>query len=422
MVTAALVLDDLTDAERERAERVDRVLPAIAAAAAQADRDGEFPIGHVKLFADAGLLGLIVPTEFGGLGGGLRDLTAAAFAIGTACPSTALAFFFHCSSASRGLLALEALEAGVIAPEHTAATKVFGEKVLGLMGSGRWLANFASESVKSEGSNITISTTADRVEGGWKLNGVKSFGCATGVADTYLVTARMSDVEGMNGLAIFLVPRHSKGVGERSRWDGLGMRATANHGITLSEVFVPEADALAFPGSFITLTTMSRGTFVGNQLAVGAIYLGCAQSVRDFTINHLRDTTFGDTGRSIGHAPHQQELIGHLEERLGTAHLWLKRQLWLESSEPRPTDKATEAKNWRLGKGVICEAAHDVGVLGLKACGTTNAAMSSLIGRAVRDLAMGLVQAFPAEKGRHEVAGIAMTGQRASEFGGAKTP
>ena len=55
------------------------------------------------------LFGLAIPEEYGGLGGSLRDLAGATFAMGTACPSTALAYFFHCSSASPGLLALEAL-------------------------------------------------------------------------------------------------------------------------------------------------------------------------------------------------------------------------------------------------------------------------------------------------------------------------
>ena len=72
-----------------------------------------FPVGHVQLLREAGLLGLVVPEEFGGLGGTLRDLAAATFAMGTACPSTALAYFFHNTSASRGLLPLEAIEAGL---------------------------------------------------------------------------------------------------------------------------------------------------------------------------------------------------------------------------------------------------------------------------------------------------------------------
>ena len=76
-MTAALLFDDLTPAEVARAERVESVLPALAAAAVEADRTATFPVSHVATLGDAGLLGLVVPERFGGLGGGLRDLTAA---------------------------------------------------------------------------------------------------------------------------------------------------------------------------------------------------------------------------------------------------------------------------------------------------------------------------------------------------------
>jgi alkylation response protein AidB-like acyl-CoA dehydrogenase len=417
MVTAARLLDDLTAEERGRAERVEAILPVLAASAAEADRTATFPIDHVRLLGDAGLLGLIVPSEFGGLGGGLRDLTAAVFAMGTACPSTALAFFFHCSSASRGLLPLEALEAGLFAEADSDPVRAFAVRVLRSMGNGQWLANFASESGKTEGANITINTEARRVEGGWSLTGVKSFGCATGVADNYLVTAKRADVDGVAGLSLFIVPRTSPGVSERARWDGLGMRASANHGIVLDNVFVADADALTVPNGFITMTQVSRGSFVGNQLAVGAIYLGAAQSVYDFAISHLARTTFADTGAAIGTAPFQQQLIGEMTVDLETAKLWLRRQLWLESSEPRPTTKAEEVKSWRLAKGQICEAAYRVGTTALKACGTSHATLNGTIGRSLRDLAMGLVQAFPAEKGQLEAASMVLTGERQNEFG-----
>ena len=117
-LTAELFLDRLTPEERSRAERVESVLPALRDAAAEADRLAEFPMQHVKALSEAGLLGLVVPEEYGGLGGGLRDLAAATFAMGTACPSTALAYFFQCSSTSRGLLPLEAIDAGLFAEDE----------------------------------------------------------------------------------------------------------------------------------------------------------------------------------------------------------------------------------------------------------------------------------------------------------------
>ncbi len=154
-----VLVDDMTAAERERAARVDSVLGALAAASEQADRSGEFQMSHVGTLSRAGLLGLNVPTRYGGLGGGLRDLAAATFAMATACASTAIAYFFQCSATSRGVLPLAAIDAGLFSESEIPAVRGFAEKVLRRMGEqGRWIANFASESVRVKGAAIAIAT------------------------------------------------------------------------------------------------------------------------------------------------------------------------------------------------------------------------------------------------------------------------
>ena len=117
-LTAAMLLEDMTDAERERAAVVEDVLPVLRANAAEADTKVEFLEANRKAIAESGLLGLVVPTEYGGMGGTLRDLTAATYAFGTACPSTSLAYFFHNSSSSRGMLPLGAIDAGLYTDEE----------------------------------------------------------------------------------------------------------------------------------------------------------------------------------------------------------------------------------------------------------------------------------------------------------------
>ncbi|MET7880858.1 acyl-CoA dehydrogenase family protein [Micromonospora profundi] len=419
MSTGGRLIDDLTPAEQDRAARVEKVLPALRAAAAQADADGVFPAAHVALLRDAGLLGLVVPQEYGGLGGGLRDLAAATFAMGSACPSTALAFFFHNTSASRGMLPLEAIERGLFDDDDVPAVRAFAEKVLTRMAGGVWLANFASEAVKSSSANIAISTTAtpasrDGVDG-WSLHGEKSFGCATGVADTYLVTARLAGHETADGLALFLVPRDAAGVASRPNWDGIGMRGSANRGIRLDDVFIPADEALTVPGAFVKMLQCSRGSFVGNQLAITAVYVGAAQSVYDDTLTRLTQKTFADTGRPIAESPMHQVIIGNMTERLETAYLWLRRQLLLETSEPPLRPHAEVYRQWRLAKGSICEACFDVAVGALKASGTSGATMNGSVGRALRDLAMGLVMTFPPERGRLEAAGM-VTSDRSNDL------
>ncbi|MEU0538924.1 acyl-CoA dehydrogenase family protein [Nocardia sp. NPDC005978] len=400
------LVEDMTAAELERAHRVDSILPALRAAAAEADRTATFPPSHVGLLRDAGLLGLVVPEKFGGLGGTLRDLAAATFAMGTACPSTALAYFFHNTSASRGLLPLEAIDAGLFADDEVQVVRAFAEKVLRRMADGVWLANFASESVKTAKANITIATTARKVPGGWILNGEKSFGCATGVADYYLTSAKLEGYDTAEGLATFFVPRDAAGVSVRAPWDGLGMRATANNGIRLDDVHIADDEALAVPGAFTKMLTMSRGSFVGNQLAIAAVYAGCAQQVYDETLAVTTRKTFADTGEPIASSPVHQVLIGEMTKNLRTAYLWLRYQLAIETAETPIKPKQEVFTQWRLGKGAVTEACFQVAVGALKAGGTSAASMDGSAGRALRDLAMGLVMTFPAERGMLEVARI----------------
>lgn len=419
---AERLLDKLTHQEADRAALVESVLPQLAEAAAEADRKGEFPMEHVATFADTGLLGLVVPESHGGLGGGLRDLVAATFALGTACPSTALAFFFHCSAASRGLLALEALEAGLFDDSEAATVKPFADRVLHLMGRDRvWMANFASESVKSTSANITISTVATPAEReghrGWSLSGVKSFGCSTGVAGTYLVAASLPGGQTAANLALFLVDPAAPGVTERTKWDAIGMRASATHGIVLEDVFVGDEDAMALPGAFVKMMQMSRGSFVGSQVAGTAVYLGAAHSLYDWALRYLVSTKFSDTGDSIATAPFQQQLIGEMRMHLDTATLWLRRQVDLESSEPPILPKDDVVRQWRIAKGTVTDEAFAVAVCAMKACGTSNTGNGGPVARGLRDLSMGLVQAFPAEKGRLEAASLLVSGTESAQFG-----
>ena len=415
-----ILVDDMTAAERERAARVDRVLPSLAAAAEEADRTGEFPLEHVRTLSDAGLLGLNVPTGYGGLGGGLRDLAAATFAMATACPSTAIAYFFQCSGTSRGLLPLAAADAGLFAEEETPVVRAFAEKILRRMGSeGRWVANFASESVRVKSAAIAIATEASPTDGGWLVNGVKSFGCATGVADDYLVTARLPGGSTAEHLAVFLIPRDSAGVSNRTKWDSLGMRASATHGIVLEDVFVPEDSALALAGAFVKMTQVSRGSFVGNQVALSSVYLGAAHAVSEFALNYLRTTTYRGTDEPIGGSELHKQLIGRMQSSLLTAVHWARRQLQLETADPPRVSKDQEVAHWRIAKGEIAEHCFDVAVTALKACGTSNTGFGSPISRGLRDLAMALIQGFPPERGRLEAAEYLVHGTEGAQFGAA---
>ena len=416
-LTAEHLIEDPSPDERAILERVEAVLPALAERAGDMDQRGYLATDNVRLLGEAGLLGLVVPKEYGGLGGTLRAWAGACFAIGTVCPSTALAYFFHLTSASRGNLSLAAVAAGLYDRDEEPVVRAFADKVLYTMGRDRkWLANFASESVKSEAAAITITTRASRVEGGWELNGTKSFGCATGIADHYLVTASLDGIDDANGLCTFIVDRDAPGTKGRIEWNALGMRGTATEGLVLDNVFVADADALAIPGAFVKMCSQSRTGFVGNQVAASSIYLGGAFAIYRKALHDMRERKFQDTGRPLGSGPFQRQLIGDMYADLNTALLWARRMIHIETAEPPVVPQEEVMPFWRTCKGQVAEYSFKVTQHALKLAGTAGTLFGTPFSRALRDVAMGLVQAFPAERGRLETAQLLVEGSAQTSF------
>ena len=420
-LTGEYFVEGMVEEERARAAIVESILPTLREHAVEVDQKAEFYMPHVKTLSDAGLLGLMVPKQYGGMGGGLRDLCAAIFAMATACPSTAMAYFFQCSATSRGVLLLQAVEAGLIDAADVAKATEWAEKVLTLIGKeGKWMGNFTSEGAKSEKAKLTIETTATTTEGGYIINGVKSFACSYGVADYYLVTASLQGTDDAAGLCTFIVDATGEGLGPRIKWDAVGLRGSATHGLVLDNVFVPESHSLAIPGAFVKSMQMSRGSFVGNQIAGVATYLGIAHEVYQYTLKSLQQKTYKDTGNPLGSNPVYQEMYGKMMMHFNTALLWMRRQLELETSEPPILPKEEVVKLWRVAKGTVAESAYEVGCLALKAAGTSGTLGTAFPSRALRDLNMGLVQAFPAERGRADAASTELSGVAEQQFTGVK--
>jgi alkylation response protein AidB-like acyl-CoA dehydrogenase len=415
--TGEILIEKMSNEERERAAIVESVLPALREHAHEVDQAGEFHMPHVQTLSEKGLLGLMVPKEYGGLGGGLRDLCAATFAMGTACPSTALCYFFQCSATSRGTLLMKALDEGLFNDTEAPKVREWAELVLRLIGQeGKWMGNFTSENTKSAKAKITIETTATKVDGGYRLNGVKSFACAYGVADYYLVTASLEGHDDLNGLCTFIVDRNTEGLDRRIKWDALGMRGSATDGLVMKDVFVPDEYALGIVGAFAKSMQMSRGSFVGNQVAGGGVYLGIAYSVYQYTVDNLKNKKFKDTGLPYGTGPMYQQLLGSMMTDLHTALLWLRRQIELETAEPPILPKEEVIKLWRLCKGQVAESGFQLATLALKAAGTGGALSDSLPSRALREMAMGIVQAYPAERGRLDAANTEIMGNAEALF------
>eukprot|EP00004_Rigifila_ramosa_P022046 TRINITY_DN5959_c0_g1_i1.p1 TRINITY_DN5959_c0_g1~~TRINITY_DN5959_c0_g1_i1.p1 ORF type:complete len:693 (+),score=171.73 TRINITY_DN5959_c0_g1_i1:100-2079(+) len=395
----------MSPSERLIACGVEHILPRIKANSAKADRTGAFPAKNIRLLREIGMLGLLVPREYGGLGGGLRDLTGVCFALASVCPSTALSFYFHCSASARGILALKAIEENFGTESEREHIQQFSERLLLAAGQeGLFLSNYTDEKIKTSVSSMTIDTEAQEAHGGYYLTGEKVNGCAADACDMIVVTAKLAGTLSEGGLCIFLVDPNAEGVSWKDDYDTIGLRSASAKTVVLNRVFVSSSHSLVVPGLVPRMIALARGSFFGNQPGVAAVACGCAYGVYKSAMKFLTEKKFEDNGKMIGESPFHQLLIGKMCTDLETATLFLRRQVELETCFPPILSKEAVVRQWRMCKSKVAELSYEICMSALKAGGTTNTEFSGPISRGLRDMCMGLVSGFPPEFGYLEVA------------------
>ena len=257
--------------------------------AADYDREAQFPFEDYDDLRDAGFLALCVPEEYGGLGADLETYCLVSEQIAQANASTALSYNMHC---------LTMLMMGEMADAHEMSDekRVRHEELRArnfreVVEKGVYYGQPHSEPVE-EGETDKVfavggrrfGTIADKVEGGYRLNGRKFFVSLADSAD-YFATPAILNVDGpfIERTLYLKVPRDAEGVTFSGDWDPIGMRATVSRNMELKDVFVPDSGEILPPGVFGGLyLTSAHG-----PLLLSATFLGVMQRAYSYTLDYL---------------------------------------------------------------------------------------------------------------------------------------
>ena len=168
--TGEAFIEDMTPAERARAEQVQSVLPALREVAADVDARGEFHVPHIKTLSDAGLLGLIVPEEFGGLGYGHTGLGLVLEQAGR-----------HLSASPLESTVLVA--ATLLLETGSQAQK---EQLLPAIAAGETVVTIALQERRHH-NPLQVAATAEQQGDDWLISGCKVMVLDAHVADKFIV-------------------------------------------------------------------------------------------------------------------------------------------------------------------------------------------------------------------------------------------
>ena len=335
------------EAVREIAQGVVRPL------ADEVDREHRFPAEAIAAATESGLMGVLIPREYGGAG-----LDALAFAIcieelAQACASTAVIVDVHTSVGTEPIL-------------------LFGDEEqrrrwLPPLAKGEILGAFALTEPSSGSDAAALKTTARRDGGGYVLNGSKVFITNIGQAGLYVVFARTGGDERAAGITAFLVPADSPGVRVGQVFDKMGLNGSPTGELLLENVSVPEAGRLGREGQGFAVAMRALDS---GRIGISGQALGIAQAAVDEAC---------DLMRANGHGQGDDFSLADMATRVRSARLLAYSAAWRCAGGLPFTREASMAKLHST------DTAMQVSLDALQIAGEPGARKGSPFERHVRD-------------------------------------
>jgi alkylation response protein AidB-like acyl-CoA dehydrogenase len=277
----------------------DQLLQRCWERAPEHDREATFFDDDFKELAAAGYLRLAVPEELGGMGRTLADFGREQRRLGYYAAPTALAVNMHLYWT--GLVA-DLWRAGDRSLEWVLRGAVKGEVYA------------AGHAETGNDLPVLLSTTkAERVPGGYRFTGRKSFGSLAPVW-TSLGLHGMDTSNPEKPMVVHgFLDRRDKGYRIVETWDVLGMRATRSEDTVLEGAFVPdERIARVVPAGPAGLDAFVLGVFAWALLGFGNIYYGLARRVFDLTVERVKSKTSLGLSRSMAYHAEVQHAIAEM--------------------------------------------------------------------------------------------------------------
>lgn len=240
-----------------------------------------YPFELWDRFTEAGFHGLGIPEEYGGIGGDILMQMILARALSRTLGG--LAWIWGITSFA-GMKSI-----GVYGSEEQK------RKFLPEIAAGRLRAAI-SFTEPSGGTDVlgSMRTNAEKVEGGWRINGEKIWSSSAHVADYLLLLARSDrNVEkSYQGVTLFWVPAKSEGI-KVQLLDKLGMRSMGSCLVHLEDVFVPDDLVLGEPHN---AWRMLLPTLNNERMMVSAFCLGIVDGVLEDALDYAgQRKAFGKT-------------------------------------------------------------------------------------------------------------------------------
>jgi hypothetical protein len=300
------------------------------------DEAQRFPREVFRKAGELGFLGVIFPEELGGAGLGYVDYVLVISELARIDPSVALSVAAHNSLCTNHIFKFGSDEQR----QRWVAPLARGEKI------GAWSLTEPGAGSDAAGTR----TRAVRGDGGWVLDGSKTFTTHGTVGDVCVVFAVTDPDAGRNrNLSAFVLEKGMEGFRSGKKENKLGCRASDTAEVIMESCFVPDENLLGEPGSGFK---QAMGILDGGRISIAAMSLGTAQGAFDAARDYAKERE--QFGRAIATFQAMRFTLAEMATRIAAAEaLTFRAAAAMDHGEP-VTLVSSQAKLYASEAAVYC--------------------------------------------------------------------
>jgi alkylation response protein AidB-like acyl-CoA dehydrogenase len=297
----------------------------IAPHAAAWDESQSFPRELFAKLGELGMLGVVIPDEYGGAGLGYVEYATILEEIGAADGGVGLSVAAHNSLCTNHL--------------YLFGSEQLRRDVLPRLASGEWIGAWGLTEPEAGSDAGGTRTTAVRDGDQWVLNGAKNFITHASVGDAVVLVARTSKGGAHHGISSFYLPLDLPGVSAGKKESKLGMRCSDTSSLVLEDCRVPADYMLGKEGEGFV---QAMEVLDGGRVSIAALSLGIARGALDAALQYA--TVRKQFGKEIGSFQMIRQKLADMATLVDAARLLTLRAAAIKDSGRKSTCESAMAK------------------------------------------------------------------------------
>jgi alkylation response protein AidB-like acyl-CoA dehydrogenase len=299
------------------------------------DEAQTFPVEVFKKLGDLGLMGVLVPTEYGGSGFGYAEYVTAISELGKICGSIALSMAAHNSLCTGHIMAF--------------GNEEQKKKYLPKLASAEFIGAWGLTEPNTGSDAMRMKCVAKEDGDFWVLNGTKCWITHGITGNVAVVIARTGELLDSHGMTAFIVERGTPGFNAGKKENKLGMRASETAEMIFDNCRVPKSQVLGNVGDgFI----QAMKILDGGRISIAALSLGIAKGAYEASIKYAKERE--QFGQPIGNFQAIGFKLADMATEIEAAELLTFQAAYLKTNHKKVTKESAFAKYYASEVAVRC--------------------------------------------------------------------